>query len=209
MAVDLLAYGVFFYDFRTPSALSGFPSAVECVLHHAGEPISFGSFCSVIAACGTDSLTSPDELVMVGCCVWSEDGVFELVWASITPGMSTNAAARPKSLIVMMPPGITRGISRAYIRPVMPTAKRWSKRVTETSNALDLESGVFSKKSPHDIAVSLKRSAERSARRKADPYRSAMSMLTFYINRAGKNLSATRLETLDRAKVELRKLYHR
>jgi Protein of unknown function (DUF3175) len=91
----------------------------------------------------------------------------------------------------------------------MPTTKRWSKRVTETSDALDLESGVFKKDSPRDIAVSLKRSAERSGRRKADPYRSAMSMLTFYINRAGKNLSAARRRTLDRAKVELRALYHK
>jgi Protein of unknown function (DUF3175) len=91
----------------------------------------------------------------------------------------------------------------------MPTTKRWSKRVTETSDALDLESGVFEKDSPRDIAVSLKRSAERSGRRKADPYRSAMSMLTFYINRAGKNLSAARRRTLDRAKVELRALYHK
>jgi hypothetical protein len=91
----------------------------------------------------------------------------------------------------------------------MAKTKRWSRRVTQTSNALDLESGVFTKKSPHDIAVSLKRSAERSTRRKADPYRSAMSMLTFYINRAGKHLSASRLRTLDHAKTELRKLYKR
>lgn len=91
----------------------------------------------------------------------------------------------------------------------MATKKRWSRRVTQTSNALDLESGVFNKRSPHDIAASLKRSAERSKRRKADPFRSAMSMLTFYINRAGKNLSPTRRRTLDRAKGELRKLFER
>jgi Protein of unknown function (DUF3175) len=91
----------------------------------------------------------------------------------------------------------------------MPRKNRWSQRVTRTSNALDLESGVFNKKSPRDVARSLKRSAERSKRRKADPYRSAMSMLTFYINRAGKGLSTSRRRTLDQAKVELRKLYHR
>jgi hypothetical protein len=86
---------------------------------------------------------------------------------------------------------------------------RWSKRVTEHSNALDLESGVFSRADPRSIARSLKRSAERSHRRKADPYRSAMSMLTFYINRAGKNLSKQRLSRLQAAKDELRALYGR
>lgn len=65
--------------------------------------------------------------------------------------------------------------------------KRWSQRVTSKSNAMDLESGVFSKRSPKAIALSLKHSAESSGRRKSPPYRSAMSMLTFYINRAGKN----------------------
>ncbi len=68
------------------------------------------------------------------------------------------------------------------------TTKRWSQDVTEHSNALDLEQGVFTLKDPKKIAASLKRSAEASTRRKSDPYRSAMSMLTFYINRAGKNL---------------------
>ena len=72
-------------------------------------------------------------------------------------------------------------------------AKRWSQHVTETSNALDLEHGVFSKQDPRAIARSLKRSAERIRRRKSDSYRSAMSMLTFYINRAGKKLPKTRL----------------
>ncbi len=67
--------------------------------------------------------------------------------------------------------------------------KRWSQRVTETSDALTLEQGVFKKGSPRAIALSLKRSADRSKRRKSDPYRSAMSMLVFYINRAGKGLS--------------------
>ena len=86
---------------------------------------------------------------------------------------------------------------------------RWSARVTRESNALDLQKGVFKQRSPAKIAASLKRSAERSKRRKADPYRSALSMLTFYINRAGKNLPASRKNTLQKAKVELRKQFHR
>ena len=85
--------------------------------------------------------------------------------------------------------------------------RRWSQRVTEQSDALDLEGGGFKQKSPKRIAASLKRSAERSKRRKADPFRSALSMLTFYINRAGRNLPATRKRTLMQAKDELRKLY--
>jgi hypothetical protein len=87
--------------------------------------------------------------------------------------------------------------------------RRWSARVTRESDALDLEHGVFTSRDPGRIAASLKRSAERSRRRKADPYRSALSMLTFYINRAGKNLSATRRKTLQRAKAELRKQFGR
>jgi hypothetical protein len=85
--------------------------------------------------------------------------------------------------------------------------KRWSQRVTEKSNALDLEEGVFSKDDPRSIARSLKRSADRSRRRKSDPFRSAMSMLTFYINRAGKQLSKVRLKRLEAAREELRDLY--
>lgn len=79
--------------------------------------------------------------------------------------------------------------------------------MTENSNALDLESDVFTKESPRAIARSLKRSAEHSKRRKSSPYRSAMSMLTFYINRAGKNLPRERKERLEKAKDELRDLY--
>ena len=90
----------------------------------------------------------------------------------------------------------------------MATANRWSRKVTETSNALDLKHRVFTK-SPREIARSLKRSAERSHRRKSDPYRSAMSMLTFYINRAGKQLSKSDRARLERAKDELRRLYGR
>lgn len=86
--------------------------------------------------------------------------------------------------------------------------KKWSKKVNETSNALDLEDKVFTK-SPQAIARSLKRSADRSKRRKSSPFRSAMSMLTFYQNRAGKNLSASKKENIQKAKEELRKLYGR
>ena len=87
--------------------------------------------------------------------------------------------------------------------------KRWSRRVTEGSDALDLRRRVFTWKDPKRIAGSLKRSAEASRRRKADSFRSAMSMLTFYINRAGKNLPAERRRTLMRAKDELRRQFGR
>ncbi len=87
--------------------------------------------------------------------------------------------------------------------------KRWSQEVTEHSNALDLRKGVFSLKDPREIAASLKRSAEASKRRKSDPYRSAMSMLTFYINRAGKTLSEADRARLEKAKAELRKAFDR
>jgi hypothetical protein len=87
--------------------------------------------------------------------------------------------------------------------------ERWSQRVTETSDALDLEPGVFTRRDPREIARSLKRSADRSRRRKADPFRSAMSMLTFYINRAGKQLPAAQRARLEAAKDELRDLFGR
>jgi Protein of unknown function (DUF3175) len=87
--------------------------------------------------------------------------------------------------------------------------ERWSQRVPETSNALDLESGVFSQEDPRAIARSLKRSAEQSRRRKSDPYRSAMSMLTFYINRAGEKLPEAQRARLEAAKDELRELFGR
>jgi len=89
------------------------------------------------------------------------------------------------------------------------SGRRWSRAVTRNSNALDLARGVFTWKDPKRIAGSLKRSAERSKRRKADPYRSALSMLTFYLNRAGKNLPAGQKKTLQRAKGELRKQFGR
>ncbi|RPI56507.1 MAG: DUF3175 domain-containing protein [Acidobacteria bacterium] len=88
-------------------------------------------------------------------------------------------------------------------------SRYWSQRVTETSNALDLEPGVFTKSSPRAIARSLKRSADVSTRRNAGAYQSAMSMLNFYINRAGRNLGPTRRRILERAKDELRKAFGR
>lgn len=91
----------------------------------------------------------------------------------------------------------------------MSKSRNWSKEVTETSIALDLDEGVFTGKDPKRIAASLKRSAENSLRRKSAPYRSAMSMLCFYINRAGKNLPPARKKVLNQAKEELRKLYGR
>jgi len=85
----------------------------------------------------------------------------------------------------------------------------WSGRVTKESNALDLEEGVFTWKDPKKIAASLKFSADNSLRRQGTPYQSAMSMLNFYINRAGKNLSMERKKVLGQVKIELRKLYNK
>jgi hypothetical protein len=85
--------------------------------------------------------------------------------------------------------------------------KNWSRQVTSSSNALDLEDGVFTFDDPRRIAESLKRSAEESRRRKSEPLRSAMSMLNFYINRAGRNLPPDRLRILEAAKDELRDLF--
>jgi len=87
------------------------------------------------------------------------------------------------------------------------TSKKWSRHVTETSFALDLEAGVFSLHDPCEIARSLKRSADASERRKTTPFRSAMSMLNFYINRAGRKLPAEQRAILEQAKEELREIY--
>ena len=99
----------------------------------------------------------------------------------------------------------TAGKKQSRPRP----ARRWSQRVTEESHALELEPGVFTFRDPRRIAASLKRSAERSRQRKSSPYGSAMSMLVFYINRAGRDLPAERRRVLERAKRELRSLYGR
>ena len=89
---------------------------------------------------------------------------------------------------------------------VAPVTK-WSAKVTQESHALDLEEGVFTWKDPKKIARSLKKSADESTHRKAQPFRSAMSMLVFYINRSGKNLDADQKIVLEMAKDELRRLY--
>lgn len=95
-------------------------------------------------------------------------------------------------------------------KPVIPRAKSfWSHRVTEQSKALDLEKGIFTLTQPRAIAKSLKRSADMSQRRKAKPFQSAMSMLNFYINRAGRHLSRAQRQRLEAAKDELRCLYGR
>jgi uncharacterized protein DUF3175 len=89
------------------------------------------------------------------------------------------------------------------------TNKRWSGEVTQHSNALDLEEGVFTRHDPREVALSLKRSADESMRRKGSSYQSVMSMLTFYINRAGKDLPASQKRVLEQAKDELRKVFGR
>lgn len=105
--------------------------------------------------------------------------------------------------------GARRGTARAGAAGRGSPRRRWSQHVTETSDALDLEPSVFARGSARRVARSLQRSAEQSQRRKSSPYRSAMSMLTFYLNRAGAQLSPTRRKVLESAKGELRKLYHR
>jgi len=115
-----------------------------------------------------------------------------------------------------MPACKRRGGARSSSRPrrraprrAGGTIRKWSQRVTQTSDALDLEARVFTLRSPRAVAASLKRSALRSRRRKAGPYQSAISMLNFYINRAGRGLSASRKRVLERAKDELRKAFGR
>jgi Protein of unknown function (DUF3175) len=102
----------------------------------------------------------------------------------------------------------TAGKAAARSRARRP-ARRWSQRVTRQSDALDLERGVFTLHDPKRIAASLKRSAEHSSRRKAGAYRSALSMLTFYINRAGSQLSKSQRQRLNRAKSELKRQFGR
>ena len=104
---------------------------------------------------------------------------------------------------------VAKTTSRAAARAKGKSTRRWSARVMQRSDALDLESGVFKKRSARQVALSLKRSAQASERRKSSPFRSAMSMLTFEINRAGRTLPAERRRVLNQAKVELRKLFHR
>lgn len=113
------------------------------------------------------------------------------------PARSRKTATRKK----------TRSARRKPAAKASP--KRWSQRVTRESDALDLKRGVFSLRDPKRIAASLKRSAERSSRRKSGAYRSALSMLTFYINRAGKTLPKAQRDRLERAKGELKRQFGR
>jgi hypothetical protein len=101
------------------------------------------------------------------------------------------------------------GTKKSSKKSTQRKGRRWSGEVTKRSNALDLERDVFKSKDPRKIALSLKRSAERSTRRKGTPYQSAMSMLNFYINRAGKNLPHKQKRVLERAKDELREVFGR
>ena len=119
------------------------------------------------------------------------------------------AATKAKTRSTARKSASTRRKAAAKRTPTRTTARKWSQRVTETSDAMDLSPDVFTLDDPKKIAMSLKRSAERSHRRKSAPFRSAMSMLNFYINRAGKNLSQSRLKTLERAKDKLREAFGR
>ena len=111
----------------------------------------------------------------------------------------------PKSLAHTTPPG---ALLMAMVTEKTKTPDRsWSQKVTQESDALDLEQGVFTWDDPHRIALSLKHSADTSTRRKTEPFRSAMSMLVFYINRAGSKLDARQKQILEQAKDELRRIY--
>ena len=118
------------------------------------------------------------------------------------PCMATSA--RPKRKVARRPTSAKPATQRGRKAPA-----RWSAGVTRRSDALDLESGVFKKRSARQVALSLKKSAVASKRRKATPFRSAMSMLNFEINRGGKNLTPERRRVLTNAKAELRKVFHR
>jgi hypothetical protein len=126
------------------------------------------------------------------------------------PSRSRKAPARKKARTAT--PGTTGRKARGTHGKPSPgksASRRWSQRVTRESDALDLKQGVFKLASARKIAASLKRSAERSSRRKAGAYRSALSMLTFYINRAGRTLPKTQRDRLERAKAELKRQFHR
>ncbi|MGU7782053.1 DUF3175 domain-containing protein [Burkholderia sp. PU8-34] len=116
--------------------------------------------------------------------------------------MSQPSAARGRGKRLARRPGRSRSADPRE-------RKRWSGEVTRTSDALDIEPGIFKSDDPDAIAASLKRSAERSRRRKATPFQSAMSMLNFYVNRAGRNLPKSRRATLERAKRKLREAFGR
>jgi hypothetical protein len=121
--------------------------------------------------------------------------------------LNAKRTARPSTAHRTSKPASKR--ARTAGKSKTPATKRWSQQVNETSDALDLESGVFNKDSAGEVASSLKRSAEQSTRRKGGAFQSAMSMLTFYLNRGGKNLSEARRDVLQRAKQRLREAFHR
>ena len=121
--------------------------------------------------------------------------------------MARKAAASKRRAGPARKSGIRRRKPGSSRRTATASRRRWSQEVTEHSDALTLEGGIFTSKDPRRIAASLKRSAERSNRRKSDPFRSALSMLTFYINRAGKKLPPARKKILMQAKEELRKQF--
>ena len=109
-------------------------------------------------------------------------------------------------------PKIAARRKRAATRPPVKKAAakgKWSARVMQTSDAMDLEPGVFKKRSARQVALSLKKSATTSKRRKTSAFRSAMSMLNFEINRGGKNLAPSRRRVLEQAKSQLRRAFHR
>ena len=133
-------------------------------------------------------------------CEGGEDADVPAHGASWGPTLGSGGAFPGRARIVL---------TTSHMTAKRKTPRLWSKQVTETSNALDLEPDVFKLDDPAKIAASLKRSAERSRRRKSDPFRSAMSMLVFYVNRAGKNLPASRKRVLEQAKGELRRLFGR
>jgi len=127
------------------------------------------------------------------------------------PGTACDAALITENKELIMAERRKKTVRKTTARksPRKAAPKRWSQRVTRESDALDLKSGVFKQASAKKIAASLKRSAEHSRRRKSGAYRSALSMLTFYINRAGKNLPKTQRARLERAKVELKHQFGR
>ena len=127
------------------------------------------------------------------------------------PATRRRSGSRPKSAAKRSAAKSKSRRPRTARGEASPRGKKryWSARVTRESDALDLEPGVFAGNDPKRVAASLKRSAQRSRRRKAEPYRSALSMLVFYINRAGKALPASRRRTLEQAKVELRRMFGR
>jgi hypothetical protein len=117
--------------------------------------------------------------------------------------MATAPAKKKKNAAT----GRKKAIPKKRAAKKTATKKKWSRRVMQTSNALDLESGIFKSKDPKKIARSLKRSAEKSKRKKGTPFQSAMSMLNFYINRAGRQFTAKEKQPLEKAKQELRVLF--